>query len=115
MNKSIGYSNAIPLIKEVRFPEGKIVLHLYDGRIISVPIEKFPEIEKLTAAQKRKYKTLAGIGLMFNDCDSVFHISDFLGKTLSVESFPVIKKPIKSYIESPARQLSEPKVKYKRT
>lgn len=52
---------------------------------------------------------------MFDDCDAVFHVSDFLGKTFSVESLPVIKKPVKSYAVSPARQLSEPKVKYKKS
>lgn len=118
MNKSIGYSDSIPLIKEVNFPEGKIILHLIDGRIISLPIEKFPEIEKLTAAQKRKYKTLAGMGLMFDDCDAVFHVSDFLGKPFSFESIPVIKKTVKSYTSPTPKfrgQLNEPKVKYKKS
>ncbi|MEO8149884.1 MAG: DUF2442 domain-containing protein [Bacteroidia bacterium] len=114
MNKAIGYSDTIPLIKEVNFPSGKIVLHLMDGRTISLPIEKFPEIEKLTTAQKRRYKTLTGMGLMFDDCDTVFHVSDFLGKFFSVDTIPVLKKPVKNYAATSARQLAEPKVKYKK-
>ena len=116
MNKVIGYSNALPLIKEVRFPAGKIVLTLVDGRTIILPINKFPEIEKLSAAQKRKHKTLAGMGLMFDDSDTVFHISDFLGKALSLDVSPVIKNKVKPYTTAELRtsQLAEPKVKYKK-
>ena len=116
MNKAIGFSNTSPLIKQVSFPEGKIMLQLVDGRTITLPIHKFPEIEKLSAAQKREHKTLAGIGLMFDDCDSVFHISDFLGKTFSVDDSPLAKTKVKKYTsqKSTASQIGEPKVKYKK-
>ena len=97
MNKTIGYSESMPLIKAVSFPEGKIALELKDGRTVTVPVNKFPEIEKLTASQKRNHKTLAGLGLMFDDFDMLFHISDFIGKTFSVDDAPVDKKQIKRY------------------
>ena len=114
MNKAIGYSNTIPLIKEVNFPAGKIILYLMDGRIISLPIEKFPEIAKLTTAQRRRHKTLAGMGLMFDDCDTVFHVSDFIGKVPSVDASPQLKKPVRNYSTPSARQLAEPNAKYKK-
>lgn len=116
MSKAIGYSKTVPLIKEVSFPARKIVLHLYDGRIINLPIEKFPAIAKLTSAQKRKYKTLAGMGLMFDDCDTVFHISDFLGQTFPIEAQPPFKNKVKDNISEKVtvNQVAEPKVKYKK-
>jgi hypothetical protein len=79
LNRSLD-TNIQPRIKTVRFPKGKIVINLLDGRTLIMPSEKFPEIERLTISQKRKYKTLAGIGLMFEDLDTVYHISDFIGK-----------------------------------
>lgn len=110
MSKRIGYGNTIPRIKEVTFPSGKIVLHLYDSRMITLPIDKFPAIAKLTPSQKRKYKTLAGMGLMFDDCDVVFHISDFLGQPLPLDAHPAFSKTHKNYVAGnfPPTQAAEP-------
>ena len=79
MSKQETYIHTAPRIKTVRFLKGKIILHLHDGRTVIVPENRFPEIEKLTAQQKRRHKTLAGMGLMFDAIDTVFHVSDFLG------------------------------------
>jgi hypothetical protein len=96
MNRTQGYGNISPLIKSVRFPVGKIILHLADGRVIILPSRKFPEIEHLTPAQKRKHKLLAGTGLMFDDLDTVFHVSDFLGKAVADE-FSLVAEPRPKY------------------
>ena len=116
MNKTIGYSDTLPLIKKILFPTGKIELQLADGRIITLPINKFPEIEKLTKAQRLKHKTLAGMGIMFDDCDTVFHVSDFLGKTFSIDAYPVSKRTNKSYslAKDIANEAAEPKANYKK-
>jgi hypothetical protein len=110
MNKTIGYTHTTPRIEMVRFPKGKIVLHLVDGRILIIPATKFPEIEKLTLSQKRKYKTLAGMGLMFESLDTVFHISDFIGTDVSSE----LLSPTKKYTpqKSTHSKAAEPIVKY---
>ena len=110
MNKSIGYKNVSARIDLVRFPKGKIVLYLVDGRIIIIPLNKFPEIEKLSLAQKRKYKTLAGMGLMFEDLDTVFQISDFIGKEISIAT-PNKKYAVKKGAPSKA---AEAIVKYRK-
>ncbi|HDY87261.1 MAG TPA: DUF2442 domain-containing protein [bacterium] len=73
------FFNNTPRIKTVKFPKGKIHLYLNDGRIIYVPISKFPEIKKLSVEQRKRCNKLAGFGLMFDDLDEVYHISDFLG------------------------------------
>ena len=83
MNKTIGYGDVFPQIKAIRFPKGKIELHLADGRVLILPLSKFPEIERLSPSQKRKHKLLAGTGIMFDDLDTVFHVSDFLGKGIA--------------------------------
>lgn len=80
MNKKSGFGNSYPVIKSVEFPKDKLRVILTDGRILLLPLKNFPEIGKLKPAQKRKHKILAGTGLMFDDLDVVFHISDFLGK-----------------------------------
>ncbi len=79
MSKQATFTHTAPIIKSVRFLKGKIILHLQDGRTVIIPENRFPEIERLTPQQKRRHKTLAGMGLMFDDSDTVFHVSDFLG------------------------------------
>ncbi|MCE9538240.1 MAG: DUF2442 domain-containing protein [Bacteroidetes bacterium] len=114
MSKAIGYTNISPRIKAVRFPKGKIVLHLVDGRIIIIPANKFPEIEHLSAPQKRRYNTLAGMGLMFESLDTVFHITDFIGKDFSSEILGSPDKNNKKYIvkKSAQSKAAERVVKY---
>ena len=116
MNRIIGYNNISPRIKMVRFPKGKISLYLVDGRIIIIPSHKFPEIENLSSSQKRKYKTLAGMGLMFEALDTVFHISDFIGKDVSFEISDPTDKNHKKYAAHKSSYLkaAEPPVKYRK-
>ncbi|TAL61268.1 MAG: DUF2442 domain-containing protein [Bacteroidetes bacterium] len=96
MNKQIGYSSVTPLIKSVRFRGSKIILDLADGRMLMLPLSKFPEIERLSASQKKKYKLLAGTGLMFDDLDTVYHVSDFLGKE-NMSAFSMVAEPKAKY------------------
>ena len=114
MNKVIGYKNTQPRIKTVRFLKGKIVINLIDGRTIIIPSAKFPEIERLSPNQKRKHKTLAGMGLMFEDLDTVFHISDFIGKEVFSEISNSGRKPTKKYSQKrvSSSKTAEPQKKY---
>lgn len=114
MNKSIGYSNLIPQIKSFRFPKGKIVVELTDGRTITMPDTRFPEIAKLTPTQKRKHKTLAGMGLMFDDIDTVYHISDFLGSSVVAITFTKNKLPDTLQKKAEAGKAAESLVKYEK-
>lgn len=76
---SVGLLNGTPKIKKINFPKGKIQIFMNDGRIITCPLNKFPEIKKLSIRERKKYSNLAGFGIMFENSDSVYHISDFLG------------------------------------
>ena len=116
MNKAIGYNNTLPLIKKVRFPKGKIILYMVDGRIIIIPANKFKEIERLTVSQKRKHKTLAGMGLMFEDLDTIFHVSDFIGKDFTSEISGSANVRSKKYSakKTSHSKAAEPSAKYRK-
>ena len=96
MSKQFGYGNVTPLIKSANFRGDKMVIHLTDERVLILPMSKFPEIEKLTPSQRRKHKLLAGTGLMFDDLDTVFHVSDFLGQ-VNTSEFSLVAEPPAKY------------------
>ena len=96
MSRQFGYGKTIPLIQSVSFRGDKIIIHLADKRVLFLPMEQFPEIEKLTPSQRRKRKLLAGTGLMFDDLDAVFHVSDFLG-TANSSGFSLVAEPQTKY------------------
>ena len=77
--KKTGFLNGEPKIDKVKFPVGKIKLVMNDGRIILCPIDNFPEIQKLSISERKNYSNLAGFGIMFENSDEIYHISDFLG------------------------------------
>lgn len=74
-----GFADSLPSIKQIRFKLNQIELLLTDGRIIIAPLSRFPDIKKLTASQRKQHHIIAGIGFDFDDCDEVYHISEFLG------------------------------------
>ena len=107
-----GYADTLPKIKALRFKGADMHLLLVDGRIIIVPISKFPSIKKLSPSQKRKYHIMAGVGFDFDGSDEVYHISDFLGTDNSLSS---LEKRIYPYQQSTTlSHVAEPTVKYKR-
>ncbi len=74
-----GFWDVVPTIKKISLElKGKISVFLDDGRIIILPIAKFPSIKKLSIAQRKKWY-LFGNGFSFEDCDEVFHIEQILG------------------------------------
>ena len=74
-----GFAFQKPLISKVSFPAGRIKVELQDGRTIISDLKRFPEIARLTPAQRRRRGLLEGHGLAFQDLDTVYHVSDFLG------------------------------------
>jgi len=58
---------------------GKISLKLQDGRIIIVPLKYFPELQKLSVAQRKKYTIVDDRTILFNYSDAVYHLEDFMG------------------------------------
>ena len=107
-----GYSDTLPKIKELGFTELSIQLFLSDGRIIVVPLTKFPSIKKLTPAQRKKYHIMAGVGFDFDASDEVYHISEFLGADNSI---PSLERRLNAYhTTSSLSRVAEPLAKYRK-
>jgi hypothetical protein len=58
---------------------GKISIKLEDGRIIIVPLKYFPELQKLSLEEKRKYTIVDDRTILFSNSDSIYHLEDFIG------------------------------------
>ena len=54
-------------------------VELEDGRLIHIPLVKFPGIANLTSNQRRHYSIIDDTILMLRDDNEVYHIQDFLG------------------------------------
>ena len=76
-----GINGISPVINKIIFEQkGKVSIHLRDGRIIITPLKYFPSIEKLNQKQRKKYFIADDQIIMFDDCNEVFHLEQFLGK-----------------------------------
>jgi len=73
---------ALSMVK-VDFVKDTMRVFLHGGRILSVPVSKFPEIKKLNSSQKKAYHISGGISLDFEDSDEVYHINELLGIDLN--------------------------------
>lgn len=58
---------------------GKISIKLEDGRIILVPLKYFPELQKLTIEERKKYTIVDDRTILFSKLDSIYHLEDFIG------------------------------------
>lgn len=74
--------SALKMMK-VDFSKDSIIIYLLGGRMLSVPLNKFPEIKKLSSNQRKAYHISGGISLDFDDSDEVYHINELLGIDLN--------------------------------
>jgi hypothetical protein len=76
-----GYVGVHPVISKVSFEKrGYITLILADGRMISAPLKLYPSIKKMNVLQRKKYHITGDQVIIWNDCDEIFHIEQFLGR-----------------------------------
>jgi hypothetical protein len=68
---------------KVDFIKETMRIYLQGGRILSVPVNKFPEIKKLNSTQRKAYHISGGISLDFDGSDEVYHINELLGIDLN--------------------------------
>ena len=74
-----GYWDIVPNVQAISFPDSdQLKVELEDGRIIIMPLNRFPSIQKLTPNQ-RKHWYKYGNGFSFDDADEVIHIEQILG------------------------------------
>ena len=74
-------SNNFNKLKMVRvsFDNDSMLVYLYSGRIITIPLNKYPQIKRLTRHQREHYHIAGGISLDFDDSDEVYHVEELLG------------------------------------
>lgn len=73
------FNNCSLEMKKIQFSGNDMKIYLSSGRIIIVPLSKFPEIKKLSLTQKSKYHIAGGISLDFDASDEVYHINELIG------------------------------------
>jgi hypothetical protein len=74
-----GYWNVTPAFKVIDFPsQEQMRVEMEDGRIILLPLDRFPSIQQLSMQQRQQWYRY-GNGFSFEDSDEVFHIEQILG------------------------------------
>ena len=77
--KTEGFWNVTPRIEVISFPTAnQLQINLEDGRIILVPLDRFPSIQELTMEQRVHWYRF-GNGFSFDASDKVIHIEQILG------------------------------------
>jgi hypothetical protein len=59
--------------------KGMIAIELQDGRIFLVPLDKFPDIQRLTPSQRRMFTIVDDRSLFFRKSEYIYHLEDFIG------------------------------------
>jgi hypothetical protein len=69
-----------PRVKAVSFAAEALVVHLTDGRAISVPLASFPRLRRATPAQRTRWTlTGDGVGIHWTDLDEDISLAGLLG------------------------------------
>jgi hypothetical protein len=64
---------------KLEFVKDFMKVFLIGGRVLLVPLSKFPEIKNLSSKQRNDYHISGGIALDFEDCDEVYHLNELIG------------------------------------
>lgn len=74
------FKKQIPVISKIKFDTpGKIAIHFEDGRVLTIPVSYFPELKKLSVAERKKYTIVDDRTILFKNVDTVYHLEDFVG------------------------------------
>jgi uncharacterized protein DUF2442 len=69
-----------PRVKAVSFTVDALVVHLTDGRAISVPLASFPRLRGATPAQRARWQLSgSGVGIHWTDLDEDISLAGLLG------------------------------------
>ena len=72
--------NTPPAIRGIEFINSSITfVYLVNDRTFIVPLNKFPEIQKLTPEQKKNFEIIDDYNLSFLDIDEVDSVNDLIG------------------------------------
>jgi len=83
-------------VEDVRFTRDSLVVHLKDGRIISVPLIWFPRLLEATPEQRRNWKLAgAGLGIHWPEIDEDLSTHGLLaGIPAPGASIPARREPV---------------------
>lgn len=74
-----GYWDIAPVIRSINFPTtDQLQVELEDGRVIRMPLARFPSIQQLTTEQRQHWYKY-GNGFSFDDSNEIIHIEQILG------------------------------------
>lgn len=81
MSSSVERLDIAPAIATgVRFSDARLHVHLDDGREMSLPLSRFPNLERATVAQRDHWQVTAfGTAIRWPDLDEDVGVSAFLG------------------------------------
>lgn len=66
--------------RAVEFVQAAFVVHLEDGRSLSVPLEWFPRLRDATPAQRSHWRLIAaGVGIHWPNIDEDLSVAGLLG------------------------------------
>jgi len=69
-----------PTADRVAFHDEQMIVHLMDGRAISVPLAWFPRLQSATPTQREKWELLGkGIGIHWEEIDEDISVPRLLG------------------------------------
>jgi len=70
-----------PVIKSISFDKKDYIgICLADGRLLYAPLNLYPSISAMTPVQKEDYLITDGQIIIWEHCDEVFHLEQFLGR-----------------------------------
>jgi hypothetical protein len=63
---------------DLNFKRGAMAVYLTDGRVVIVPVSMFPDIKRLTKAQREDYMIMDDQYFSFEALSKIFSVKDIL-------------------------------------
>ena len=72
--------NQTPSVERIDFDSSNnILIFLLDGRVVSVPLKYFPDLENLSEKERSKVTIVDDRTILFYHSDQIYHLEDFMG------------------------------------
>lgn len=73
------------LASGLRFDSANMYVHLTDGRQISVPLDRFPRLQKATPEQREEWELIGpGVGIHWEEIDEDISVENLLADPASL-------------------------------
>ena len=79
-NRLLNFPIMTPAIRNIEFINSSIMfIYLDNDRTFIVPLDKFPAIQTLSAAQKKDYEIIDEHNLSFLAIDEIYSVNELIG------------------------------------